>query len=303
MGMATYPDYLRFHQLALETHDVDPVYPVLRRFLELQQNEPDSEAGYWLSVAHLTWYHIGSALTAWSGGFGAERRPGEFVGQGLPLATERRGNRDPKQLLNNITGWYEAAEASGGLKAYLTDGLSQYRPRPKWEAVMERIQDVHGNGRWASYKLAEILMKVNGLDLEPYHMGHANSSGPRRGLELLIDDLPQGDGAADVAALDQFSQQLVEGIRARGLPAPVEEVETTLCDFHALHEGRYYVGNDIDQMLEQLHAVPAGSWLDDALQARFDTLPEPYLGEQNGWTKVDRDRQKAYKLRGEILTR
>ena len=37
----------------------------------------------------------------------------------------------------------------------------------------------------------------------------------------------------------------------------IEQVETILCDFHALAEGRYYVGHDIDQMQEQLDRARA----------------------------------------------
>ncbi len=290
-------DYAKFHTLALLTRDVDPVYPVLKRFLELQDVDPGSDDGLWLSVAHLTWYDMGSALRAWSSVALAAEAPGVR----LRCATERRGNRDDNQLKANLASWREAAEASGSLGAFLTDGLPE-EPVERWRDVVRRIQLVHGNGRWASYKLAEILNKVNGVELEFGDMGHANSSGPRQGLALLVADLPAGDSAKDVRALDEISEVFVAGLRQRGLPAPIEEVETTLCDFHALFGGRYYVGNDIDQMQGQLLDQPM-SFTDDAFQARYDRLPHPYLGELGGWVGVDRQRQKAYRDTGEILVR
>lgn len=298
MGMELWPDYLRFHELAVQTRDVDPVYPVMKRFLELNDVAPDSDAGYWLSVAHLSWYHIGSALRAWTSWDLATMEPTVT----LPCATERRGNRDPLQLKRNLASWRDWASEEGGLRRFIAGGLPD-DPKQAWTTVMDRIQLVHGNGRWASYKLAEILMKVNGLPLEPYHMGHANSSGPRRGMELLMDDLPAGNSVEEIRTMDALSEMFVEGMRTRGLQGAVEEVETSLCDFHALHDGRYYVGNDIDQMLEQLMGQPLGHWTDSALQARYDTLPHAYLGELGGWNRVDRDRQRAYRDTGEILQR
>lgn len=293
MGMERWPDYLRFHELALSTRDVDPVYPVLRQLLEDAGEDPAGQRGLWLSVCHLTWYHMGSALAAWGTGF--------LNLPTLPCATERRGNRDPKQLQRNIAGWVEASKPDG-LRAFLTRDLGDDR-RENWQMVMDRIETVHGNGRWASYKLAEILIKVNGLPLEPFHMGHANSSGPRRGLETIWPtELPQGDGPKDVAYLDAVSDALVSKLVDKGLPAPVEEVETTLCDFHALCDGRYYVGNDIDQMQAQLLAVPTER-TEAAFAARAKALPNAYLGELNGWEGIDKARQRVYRDTGEVIER
>lgn len=296
MGVEVWEDYARFHELSLQTRDVDPVYPVLRRVLEIEGVEPSSHLGLLLSVCHLTWYHIGSALRAWNLMVNQSAGAETLVGQKLPCATERRGNRDPKQLRNNLDGWLNA----GDLAEYFA-GLSS-EPQMAWSEAMLRIERIHGNGRWASYKLAEILMKVNDFKLEPWHMGHANSSGPRHGLDLLFPSLPTGNSEIDVKVLDYVSNELIKGLRKRGLPAPVEETETTLCDFHSLHRGRYYVGNDIDQMLEQLLAQPNGL-TDAAFQARYDTLPHAYLGELGGWNRVDPLRQKAYAKTGEILVR
>lgn len=298
MGTELWPDFTRFTKLAVETRDVDPVYPVLNAYLRGQGIEPGEDDAMWLSVAHLTWYDMGSALNAWHEWDLSQESPNVT----LRCATERRGNRDPNQLEKNLASWRSHAKRDG-LAGYLIGNLPG-DPRRAWQEVMNRIERVHGNGRWASYKLAEILIKVNEVPLEPYHMGHANSSGPRRGLELIIDNLPQGDRPEDIEFLDDMSAGLVAGLQMRlpGMKLYVEEVETTLCDFHALHDGRYYVGNDIDQMQQQLMDRP-GHWTDDVLQARYDSLPHAYLGELNGWVGIDKARQKAYKETGEILTR
>lgn len=298
MGTELWPDFTRFTKLALETRDVDPVYPVLKSYLKSLDVEPQEDEALWLSVAHLTWYDMGSALHAWNE-FDLSAESPDLT---LRCATERRGNRDPKQLEKNLASWRNHAKGKG-LAEFLLGKLPTNK-RQAWTEVMARIERVHGNGRWASYKLAEILMKVNDAPLEPFHMGHANSSGPRRGLELLMDGLPQGDKPEDILFLDDVSEGLVAGLRSRlpHMALPVEEVETTLCDFHALHDGRYYVGNDIDQMFEQI-MNERNHWTDAVLQARYDSLPHAYLGELEGWVGVDRERQKVYKQTGEILVR
>jgi hypothetical protein len=306
-------DYAAFHAASLETRDVDPVYPVLGDILDQLERPRDSADALWLSVCHVTWYDLGSALIAW-GTLPSHAVdwtpdvPGWLRDCGtLTCATERRGNRDHKQLLSNLNSWTAHADAAGGLDAYLKAGLNG-DPAGNWRATLSRIEAIHGNGRWASYKLAEILQKVNGLPLEPQDMGHANSSGPRKGLELLWSGLPQGNTAADVAELDGYSRTLCKALTSIGLEARVEEAETTLCDYHALFEGRHYVGHDIDQMLAQLgKAYGRESSLDElidvAFEARKRTLPLPYLGEHHDWDGVDKDRRKVYAATGEIVLR
>lgn len=288
-----WPDYVAFTREALRSRDVDPVYPVMEKLVEKQ----DPESALWMSVLYLTYYHMGSALAVWEETL--EPRLPDRLG-GLPTATERRGNREVFQLERNLRGWLDAADRSGGLLSYLWIGLPE-DPGAAWEAVQERIRAVPGNGRWASYKYAEILQKVHGWELKPLHMGHAYSTGPRQGLALLTR-IPIGNGPDDIVELDRLSNLLVDGLRRNGVDVKIEEAETTLCDFHALCEGRYYVGYDIDQMQAQLTAVPS-DMTDEAFQARFETLPHRYLGEHGGWAGVDRERAQVYRRTGKVVTR
>lgn len=290
-------DYIEFHRLSLATHDVDPVYPVYKHLLG-ELNATDEE-GFWLTVCHLTWYDAGSALAAWGHIVGAspsEKLLRGLTELGLPCATERRGNRDPKQLTANLLGWGEVARAAGGIGAWVRRGL-RLAAGESWRGVQEQVKFVHGNGRWAAYKAAEMFQKVNGLELKPLDMGHENSTGPRHGLEILFPGVPTGNDPLSIAKLNMVSEKLATGLRT-----PIEEVETTLCDFHALVGGRYYVGHDIDQMQAQLLRTPS-IFHEDAWNARFRSLPHEYLGEYNGWDGPDPARRGWYKRTGEILTR
>lgn len=287
-------DYALFHALQVYSQDMDPAYPVLKHL----QRGLDPERQVWLSFLHVAYYHLGSALAAF------ERYPDPCLPEDLlklPCATERRGHRDPRKLAEHFIALRQTAEDNGGLHAWISSQVSE-DPLESWSSVVKALQTIHGNGRWASYKMSEILWKVNGFALEAPDMGHANSSGPRQGLALLFDSLPQGNSPGDIALLDQLSLEVVEFLKSEGARVSIETAETSLCDFHALVEGRYYVGHDIDGMLEQIIKVPSGV-SEIAYAARSATIPPEYLGELNGWTGIDRQRKRIYRDTGKIVTR
>ena len=97
----------------------------------------------------------------------------------------------------------------------------------------------------------------------------------KRTKRVLTDPLARTDAGHD----------LRERLAAMGVPLSWERLETVLCDFHSMVKGRYYVGHDIDQMLEQAEKAPPAI-RDLILAARAATLPERYLGEVQGWSGV-----------------
>lgn len=288
-GGRVWDDYARFHHLALATRDVDPVYPVLARLAAGLGLTPGDRVR--LVIRHVAYYHLGSALAAFAG----EARV-------LPCGTERRAHRDPRQLHRHLTAVEAIEAAPGGWETWLAPAIRPGDPAGTWHALTARLTGVTGNGRWAAYKTAEMLWKVCGFPAAAPDMGHAHSTGPRHGLALLYDGCPAGNTPADVAHLDRLSAGLCHELTARGLPAPVEEAETTLCDFHALTRGRYYVGHDTDLMLRQVLDVQS-TLTPAVLTARAETLPAAYLGERNGWAGPDPARKRAYAATGKILER
>lgn len=288
-------DYTEFHGAMGRSHDLDPVYPVYRRIADDQAMGRADRV--WLVLAHVAYYHAGSGLSAFSGANGL--RDAGTSRLDLPCATERRGHRSPAALsahLNDlarradeILGWCDATEGAGDREE-------------AWTQLTARLETIHGNGRWAAYKTAEMLQHIAGLPVEAPDMGHAFSSGPRKGLALLYDDLPTGNGIAVVRHLDRLSAEVVSHLRWIGLPASPATAETSLCDFHSLATGRYYVGHDIDQMQVQLTAVP-GPLTDTAFNARVRSLKPAYLGEVHGREGIDRARRRVYLETGKVVTR
>lgn len=292
-------DYQRFHELAVKTRDVDPVYPVykgLSRALEL-----DAAGRAWLVFCHVAYYHMGSSLAA----FAATRRgPAEAASAPIemPVATERRAHWTRHRLSRHLADLERTARPFGGdMDAWARHDLPD-DPKDAWDALTVRLQAIDGNGRWAAFKTAEMLQQICDLPVAAPDMGHAHSSGPRHGLELLYRGLPQGNSPTAVRALNRYSDQLIGRLRTAGLQASTEETETTLCDFHSLWGGRYYVGHDIDQMLHQLNQVP-NDLTGLALVARKVTLSNDYLGELNGWYGPDKARNSHYRRTGEVISR
>jgi hypothetical protein len=271
--------YKTFHQAEIDTGDVDPVYPVLKEVARLR--EWSAEETVRAVFLHVAYYDLGSALLAmdyWP------RRLTE-----LPCGTERRGHRTPARLakhLDALDAWM--ADHSAG--DYVTDS-----PVESFNALVAAVGQIPGNGRWASYKTAEMLWKVAGLELDADRLEIEGSSGPAAGLMLL---------APDVRPTELLAKLLISDLSA-SLAAPVrpEQVETTLCDFHALFTGRYYVGHDIDQMLAQLVRADQSLSVRAGLAARASVLPWAYLGEHHGWLGPDAQRRRVFYDTGRIVTR
>lgn len=285
-------DYLRWHWLQVGSGDLDPMYPVLRRISERWGLDPDQRA--WLAICHVIWYHPGSTLQ----GFRAAPEPGaipeDLTGSvllKLPCLTERRGHRPKQPLINHLQDL--RSKLQGGVLDWVTQPLEGDDPQLDWARLNEHLMTIVGNGRWAAYKTAELLQKVCGLPVEAADAGHRYSSGPRKGLQVLEPDCPQGNTPEDIARLDQMTQQYADLL---GEP-DLAQVETSLCDFNSLVNGRYYLGHDIDSMQDAWRAVPAPA---DAWEARADIFDPQYLGELNDWNGVRKPLKRLYQRTGEL---
>jgi len=305
MGTCTqlFDDYVKFHQIQIANRDVDPVYPVLREVAEILGWTPEERIR---SVfLHVAYYDLGSALAALDGKSGAFLTAFTQPREGLACGTERRRHRMGDNLAVHLHHLDNIAIRYNGLSTWVQELITD-DPVSNWTYVSTRLMEVDGNGRWSAFKTCEMLAEVCGMPLRAPDMGHANSSGPRQGLELLYPATQylKGNRPGVIAALNVTSNLLVWELQARGAEASLETAETTLCDFHSLAEGRYYPGLDIDVMQEQVQRAPMNEWMRGiALAARRATLPEPYLGELHGRTGPDRARKRVYKLTGEIVTR
>lgn len=300
-------DLLKFSIHLVGSEDIDPLYPVLRALIEEQGL--DEEEGLWLSFLYVAWYNLPSAWRAFTTCPEPDPRIVEELENAWPTGTERRSNRGGK-VRGHIASYLEAI-GRGKQHEWLTQGLrsarNTQRMNDNWRVLNERLQSLHGNGRWAAYKACEVYQKVNGIEVEAPDMGHRFSSGPRQGLALLYGPL-EGQDDRTVARLDRQGESLTGWLQRHRLDVSVQEVETILCNWKALVHGRYYVGHDIDELQEQITVAVERDILTEQeaaplWHAREVALPHRYLGEHHGWHGVDKKRNKAYRDRGVVLYR
>jgi hypothetical protein len=285
-----FSDFCRFAKLQIESTDIDPVYPVLRAAYA----GVEREIALWRTLLYVAYYHLGSAERAWS----RWPEPGIVPGGQVAIdetGIERRGFRGNDHAADFINATLHRAKRQGGTLASWTGWAAANGGKKGWSEARDEFESVHFMGPWASYKFVDLLAHVHFYQITAPDIGvggNAKTAGPVSGLVALT-------GADWKSCLNPALQQRLyeKSIDAFVPFGGIEEMETALCDFNSLCEGRYYVGHDIDQMMGQLD--PSSSFW----AHRRTAIPERYLGEVRGWMGVDRARKRYYLDTGTIYAR
>jgi len=285
----------------IESRDQDPIYPVLHELSRLRQY--NSEEALWLSVVYQAFYHLPAALEA-------IRRLGdvrELDGRAildarlreLPTGIERRGLRGGL-VVSYLSLVTEARRQARGFQNWLTEGWGT-NPYTNYANFQRTWQNLEFNARWSSFKMAEILKVSHGWNIAAPDMDLRKATGPRQSLEYLY-------GLANPKLIqlnesgEDFRHQLQKSLN-RALDW--ETVETILCNWNSVRQGRYYVGHDIDELQDQMERATFLSQEDasDLLNARANALPDDYLGEWHDWSGVSKSRQRAWIDAGLVVIR
>lgn len=294
------PDgFYEFARWQVSSADNDPVYPVLRSVLDTLCIERSSPEALQFVLLYVAYYDLTSALYCWLAvdGWHGQDLPDDLAG--LPTGIERRGLRTPDRMRRHL------ASIAGHLDSGLWPRRNGEPPRAAWRRTFADLQSPEFNGRWAAYKTSELLQKVLGWPLEPTDAGHEHSTGPLHGL-LLLDPGLKG---ATVAQLDDVTEDLRASVEDRlERSVDVAEVETLLCDWHSLVDGRYYVGHDIDQMQtagrqmlsDRVGAPEVPQTAAIINNSRLAALDPRWLGEVNGWSGVRKPLRRLYRDSGRL---
>jgi hypothetical protein len=265
---ASFADFARFATAQLELRDVDPLYLVLG---DLVADKPEEER-LWGLVAYCAWYNLPSALTYLEA---TEWLPGvepTLEQAKMPTNTERRALRGGHQMLRHFWSIAGHLDAYGGVRSWLAAGnASELGPCEAWRQVRANVEGVHGNGRWASYKMADLLASVVEWPLEAPDMGMDAGLGPVKGIRYLFGE----PGSSSVAERwgQEARRHLAElGVNA-GEPLPTSVVETLLCDYGSHLEGRYPPGHDTRELREATARLAPGPVRDRINAAIARTLP------------------------------
>ena len=290
-----------FAKRQLETRDYDPFHPMLWNL----QKDMHSEQALWSSFLYMAFYSMGSSFCAWSTSEPLEKLNEDADGWHIGL---QRRNLRASSVVKHVEDMSSKARKHGSMESWLTGGFG-VNPKSNWKILIERLESVWGNGRWAAYTTAELFQKVNNLNVEPACMGLDGATGPKKGL-IKLAGLTQ---SASLKQLEDHGDALVEKLREMhpdpGIPwarhgYDYAMVESTLCDFYGLTQGRYYVGRDIDRIAGRI--ISQGSRatvdLDPVWKARSEMFPRHLLTEARKVTPlgVDWGRAKVFRDHGVI---
>lgn len=297
MTGASVQAFSTFGEALVWSRDLDPIYPVLQ-WIEANHCE-DEEQRLWLTWLYLMYYNLPSALVA----FQRHPEPVRVMDTDLcqlPIATERRNLRG-NRLQVSCAAYWDTVIRRGTQVNWVEAGVpDNVKPSTNYMVFYERAQELWGNGRWAAFKWADLLLHVHGYPLRPPSLMLKDASGPLDGMRLFWP-------GRTVEQLDEIAPNMLKWFD----PAVQYDVlETILCKYHSLVDGRYYVGHDIDELQENMERVanlltdPRDyQMMSTVWQARRATLPHVYLGEVHGWHGVDKERKRAYAQTGHVVVR
>ena len=273
--------FCKFGTLQVETWDIDPTYPVLKRIYDMEDLSENDRV--WRTFLYVCLYNIGSAYRVW------DKYPSpclpdlETLRQ--PTGIERRGFRQrPDLVQKHITA---ALKASGGDFAGWVRGYGS--GEAGWNNARDAMRALPWGGNWSAYKWADLLAVTHGLPFEAPDFGVGSggkTAGPIPGMVTLTGH----DWKRCATDIDLqkalFKKCAKAGVPFRGL----DQVETSLCDFNSLCKGRFYAGHDIDSQMEHFKS---GSVPDSFWEAR-SVFPDNYRGEKNDWFGVDKSLKRRF---------
>ena len=251
----------------LESNDLDPVYVALYN-MHTAGNFDLPQLCRWL-LAYILCYHVGASCwfseqddkAFYAALLKAARNQEEApVGGRWPRSHERRHWRGQfaEDVVNQLAQRYSSPE-----NFILTIASSVGSSRPDsipFSEISQRVQDHHGFGGWATFKLADLIDR---LGLAPVDFAYEDVviyRDPVLAAQRLFrerNDLPENAEVKPNAVRDVF-YYLIGHFDNHSAPplhdraVGVQEVETVLCKWKSHMNGRYPLYNDIDEINEGL---------------------------------------------------
>jgi len=255
------------------------MYPVLESVFK--QRGYDEETKLWYLFLYTTFYHVGSA-----------ERVFEIYPQKVKINPDKVGAFE--------TG-VERRGFRGNLKwVFLVNELDKYdsmidfvSPTKRggmvgWKEMRLRFEEMKNNGAWSSYKFADLLAHVMHYPIEADDLGTNPSV-------LECAEMVLGLDKKYIKVSGNIQNAFLESCKKAGVMfTGLDQLETCLCDFHTVLDGRYYVGNDIDMNMKQIPDKPQ-FW-----KARQEVFNHEFLGEKHGYIGERKPLKKKYLNTGKL---
>jgi hypothetical protein len=234
-----------FGRQLLESEDLDPVYVILWK-----ANLKPKQLHRWL-LAYWCFYHVGvaSVLSEYKTDFYQEMK-GMIPGTTHPRGTERRHFRG-QQAIKVVNEFIKRDVAP----AKIIRSLGITKKEISAKEVMKRVKTLRGFGDWISFKVADMLERLNicPVQFEPDDIFGIFDS-PRKGAEIMVEKHGPAKGNIYTWAHDS----LLKKFRTYTAPPQherrinIQEVETILCKWKSHLSGHYKVGKDTKEIKEGL---------------------------------------------------
>lgn len=292
---ATLDDLVAFARAEQQALDVEPWAEVIgyAMFIGLL----DAEAAAWLVKAYNAYDDLGSAVrftTRWPSpdDWVADAPAGRRHAADWPLGRERRNLRGGLVVghFNSYTTALWSGTQNGWLREAYPPGT---HPATAFDLLMTWCRQVWGTGRQAAFEWAEFAGKCLGLPVKPGHGCLWESSGPRESLERIYNC---GERAPSQGWLDAAAEKCKHYLAEAGVTLEWWDLETVICDFNVMRKGRYYPGQHLAMIKEEIVGLPEPARSE--LLGVFNVLiPEPWNAIAPG---VDKPLAKAYAETGKI---
>lgn len=296
----TLGDLVAFARVELDSGDIEPWAAVLGACLPAWGYESTA----WMVKLYNAYDDLGSAVRAhacWPSPQAWRAPPPRFAPHVLagqfPCGRERRNLRggDPNKLVRHLDSYVAFLHGQDQVN-WLQEAFPRSWPEgAAFDALMKQMRRVWGTGRLAAFEWAEFAGKVLGLPVKAGDGCLWESSGPRESLERIYNG---GAKAKSQDQLDIWALRCKEYLAECGAALDWWDLETVICDFNVMRKGKYYPGQHIAMIRDEIEAlaVPWRDVLGTALMAR---IPEPWCDVPPG---VNKQLAASYALDGKIRT-
>ena len=286
-------DFTQFGRMLIQSGDLDPQFPVLREIYK--QLELDDNTALWFSCLYLTFYHLGSAIEVWQLYPKPDVISKRHWIEHLPYSKQRRCFRGNDGGLRQLNALIKASD--GDLLKWLTNLVGD-GGEEGWARVREGATEMPYHGPWSSYKFCDMVKFVHGYPITAPDIGTkpGATAGPIAGLASLT-----GLDRTRCAEDTQLYRDLLLYLQDQGAAVDgLDQMESILCDWQSLINGRYYLSHDVDRDLGQLKNAD-GDYVSLILSTRKKIFDRRFLGEYGGWSDIRTELNSVYSTRRRLV--
>lgn len=285
-------DFDVYNRLLMETDDVDPMYPFIKKYLEYNKNIDK----YWFLFIYVLFYDLGSAVRMmdyfphphmWNENKFVKLRHDHY----WKIAHERRGMQ--RTIENQCIMIEHIRDLIDDIYFMIFEGERDDNFLMSNKAFRQRIEKMPYHGGWASFKIAELFEKVLDFDdltipdLGIDHISPNSNKGPVGGLRWIFGR-EHKFGSEWREIWNRFGSLLSDAYNV-----DIGKIETCFCKWHKMMMGKYYVGHDIHEICESKEEIG-----DDFEKIMSECFPAPLWKYTD---KVMKEHKTAYRDEGKIV--